>query len=128
MVLKKMLYEFKTLPEFLSIPTNRLNSIVINLTYYYLYLSYHKYVVTEADFNDVADCNYLDICNSCKVFNENFNPQILCDLSFKLLFLLHSDAEKTRKIYKIIQDVATKTMQINHNNLPLIKITKESTL
>ena len=124
----QMLYEFKTAPEFLSIPTNRLNSIVTNLTFYYLYLTYYKSVVTEANFNDVADIDYLNFCNSCKVFNENFDPKILCDLSFKLLFFLHRDTEKTRKIYKIIQDVATKTMQINHYNLPLIKITKESIL
>jgi hypothetical protein len=124
----QMLYEFKTLPEFQSIPINRLNLIVTNLTYYYLYLSYYKFVVTDVNLNDVADADYLNICNSCKVLNENFDPQIICNLSFKLLFLLHRDAEKTEKVYKIIQDVATKTMQINHDNLPLIKIIKETIL
>ena len=138
------LYKIETFDDIALdiVPCDTINIIVMNLTYYYLYLSYLKHVVTDVDMNNieicdstgesqtlnVTDAQYLEICDSCKILNENLDPQILCNISFKLLYRKYEDVEKTSKAFKIIQDIATVTMKKNHIDLPLIKVRKESIL
>ena len=122
------LYKLEAIPKIQTVPINAINTIVKNLTYYYLYLSSHKNIITEGEFYDVPDAQYLDICGSCQIINENFDAQTLMNLSHCLLFSFYKNVETTKKELKYIQNSAIDIMQINHEFIPLIKVRKESIL